>query len=696
MRRATRPSRGLQLAAISSLVGFVAAFAAFGTVGRVSTAATHVFVDMPPPSAVHGAADPVSSLVKRAELLGRVVTSPVVVERIGRIAGVPQDDIGTYARTYGVEQAFTEVQSEERASDIQASSKPYRIEVQARQDSPVLDIYTRAPSTAGAERLANAAFVALDQHLRVTADQRGTPARFRVDVRQLQRARGGVVNRGMATAVAAMAFLVAFALSFVALHFAAPGRARADARAREDDAPEADDDWPHTTRVLPWMFACFLAVLWLVPFNDIQLNIHFPIDLKLDRLILPFVVAAWAIALLVGGRAAPRLRPTAIHFAVGAFVLCAFASVIVNADALSRDLELDGSLKQLPSLVAFASLFVIASTAVRAREVRPFLTYTLVLGVICAIEMIWEYRFGVNLFYDWSDKLLPSFFSVQKVDATAVDDLGRRLVRGPASVPLEAVAMLAMALPVALVRLTTEPGWRKRLLYALAVCLLLAAALATNRKSALLGPIAVILTVAYFRRRELLKLAPLALVLLVVVHVLAPGTLGKTTRQFDPSALGVSTVSDRSADYDAIRPDLWTHPLLGRGWGGYPRLSYRTLDSQILGEAVEMGMIGMLAYVLMIGSVIAGARATIARRDPTWAPMALMGAAAAMSFLVMSFLFDVIAFPHATYIFLYMAGLVAVVISQRGGRSAPVVRRRQAHRLREVAHPAAQPAGLRS
>ncbi len=34
----------------------------------------------------------------------------------------------------------------------------------------------------------------------------------------------------------------------------------------------AGGDWPRTTRVMPWMIAGFLVILWLVPFNVIQLR----------------------------------------------------------------------------------------------------------------------------------------------------------------------------------------------------------------------------------------------------------------------------------------------------------------------------------------------------------------------------------------------------------------------------------------
>jgi O-antigen ligase len=193
--------------------------------------------------------------------------------------------------------------------------------------------------------------------------------------------------------------------------------------------------------------------------------------------------------------------------------------------------------------------------------------------------------------------------------------------------------------------------------------LIFAAAFATFRKSALLAPVSVVATIAYFRRRELLKLAPLALVLVVLIPVLAPGAARLTTSQFEPGRLGVATVSDRASDYDAVRPDIWAHLLFGKGWGSYSHTTYRVLDSEILHRTIEMGVLGLFAFLFMVVSVIWTARSTIAERDRTWAPLALMGTASAVSFGVVSTLFDVLSFPHAVYMFLCMAGLVSVVVS---------------------------------
>jgi len=67
----------------------------------------------------------------------------------------------------------------------------------------------------------------------------------------------------------------------------------------------------------------------------------------------------------------------------------------------------------------------------------------------------------------------------------------------------------------------------------------------------------------------------------------------------------------------------------------------------------------------MAVAVVLSARATIAARDPRWSPHALVGAAAAVSFLVVSMLFDVLSFPHPTYVFMLMAGLVTVIVAKQ-------------------------------
>ena len=194
----------------------------------------------------------------------------------------------------------------------------------------------------------------------------------------------------------------------------------------------------------------------------------------------------------------------------------------------------------------------------------------------------------------------------------------------------------------------------------------------TYRKSALVVPVSVVLALAYFRRQELLRLVPLGMVTLILVSSLAPGAIGATIGQFTRSdATALPTVSDRTSDYDAIRPDVWSHILLGRGWGSYNHDSYRILDSEILLRTIDTGVLGLCAFFLVGISVIATTRKLIAARDPSTAPVALVGALVTVAFFVAALLFDELSFPHAAYIFLYMIGLVTVVLPRTGRAPAP-------------------------
>jgi hypothetical protein len=444
---------------------------------------------------------------------------------------------------------------------------------------------------------------------------------------------------------------------------ALPGRLASVTALRRDAVSRAASkagDWPRTTRVLPWLIAAFLVVVWLVPFNEIQLAMSLPVDLKFDRLLLPVLVAVWALVLAAGGRDRPVVRATWIHVAVGAVVAVACLSLVLASHSLAEMLEFDTAVKKLTLLGSYVMLFVIVASVVRPGEVRPFLTFTLVLASICALGTIVEYRFSFNAFFWVSDAILPGTFTIAQVTPDGIDEIGRRLVRGPGQVSLETVAMLTMALPIALSRLIGSEAGRRRLLYAAVTALLMAAMVSTFRKTALIAPVSVCLTFAYFRRGELLKLAPLGIVLVLLIQVLSPGALTGVTSQLDRSRLGVTTVSDRTADYDAVRPDLWTHLALGRGYGSYEHTSYRLLDMELLRQIIEVGVLGLIAYALMAIAVIAVAHRPIRARGPD-APVALAVAAAAVCFLVVSTLFDVMSFPHVPYIFLFMAAMLAVI-----------------------------------
>ena len=68
--------------------------------------------------------------------------------------------------------------------------------------------------------------------------------------------------------------------------------------------------------------------------------------------------------------------------------------------------------------------------------------------------------------------------------------------------------MLSIVLPIAMLGSSGRRRAGSTILYSLAIVVLLYAMVATDRKSALIAPAAVFLTLAYFRRRELISLVP--------------------------------------------------------------------------------------------------------------------------------------------------------------------------------------------
>ena len=91
---------------------------------------------------------------------------------------------------------------------------------------------------------------------------------------------------------------------------------------------------------------------------------------------------------------------------------------------------------------------------------------------------------------------------------------------------------------------------------------------------------------------------------LLGMSVVVPGLLGTIKGLFlnagsDPSTQG------RTADYAPVLRYVAESPLSGRGFGTFIPGIYRTLDNQYLGLLVETGVLGVLAFLmLVVGTVV--------------------------------------------------------------------------------------------
>lgn len=181
----------------------------------IGSASTHVLVDTPQSTLTDLRQDiyEIRSLSQRAVILGNIMTSSPVRDFIAKRAGVPADQIAAVGPlTPDQPHAITAAGNERRTTDILKRPNEYRLSIQANPTVPVLDVYAEAPNTAAATKLANGAVDGLRDYLDVVADKRGTPAEDRVQLEQLGRARGGVIN-GAGLAIAVVVFVLVFAAS---------------------------------------------------------------------------------------------------------------------------------------------------------------------------------------------------------------------------------------------------------------------------------------------------------------------------------------------------------------------------------------------------------------------------------------------------------------------------------------------------
>jgi hypothetical protein len=431
-------------------------------------------------------------------------------------------------------------------------------------------------------------------------------------------------------------------------------------------------DWPHTTRLLPWALAGFVAMLFLVPFDALDLPIGLPLNSNADRPFLVILVALWLLSMAVlGSSARPHLRLTRVHLAAVAFFAVCCIGVALDGAALANMDELTLVFKKLALLASYLVFFFVVASTLRAREVPRFAAMIVVLGSVVAVATVVEYRLHFNVFYELWGKLLPI---VKPADLDAPDSIGRLTVYGPTSQPLELAALLAMVLPFAVIGAIDsvgasesmgagDSGTRRRLLYSLAIGLLLAGGVATSRKTSLVAPAgALVLLLAYRPRAVARSLLGFGVVLVVLVHFTSPGALGSVLNQLEPGHVnGVLTTTDRTARYDAVLPDIVRHLLFGRGFASYDPHKYRILDNEYLGLLITTGAIGVALYAAILVATMSIAHATIRGDDAERSSLALAALAAVGVVALASALFDVLSFPHVPYLLFFVAGMIVAL-----------------------------------
>jgi hypothetical protein len=455
-------------------------------------------------------------------------------------------------------------------------------------------------------------------------------------------------------------------------------------------APTARDDaWPFTRRLLPWSLAGFLVMLCLIPFDSMKLKVSLPIDATLDRALLVPMVLLWVSAIAAGAhRVRKGVSPGPPAYALGFLLLVAGLSLVVSLPRLSIDGEMLVSLKAVALLLSYIVFYVMVVTIVRLEEVRRFTYLFLALACISGLGTILEYRTGTNVFYLVADKV---FSPIAVVGSPPPQPLWERHTYvGPTSHGLALVVLVTLALPFAITGLLEHKSIARRVLLLLAIALLFAGASATLRRTAGIIPVVVVVALVAVRPRAMMRLAPLGVILVFAVQLMTPGALASIKAMLFGGTLSSQiSVQGRTEDYDAVGPDIWDKPLLGRGFGSYEPRTYRYIDNQYLLTALDSGLIGLLAYIGVGLSIIFALWRLSRSSDPARAGPAASIMAGCVAYYVASAFFDILAFPQAPYLLFFCVGLGMVLRSDtRPAKPEVVDRRVGARRASVVREPA--------
>ena len=247
---------------------------------------------------------------------------------------------------------------------------------------------------------------------------------------------------------------------------------------------------------------------------------------------------------------------------------------------------------------------------------------------------------------------------------TLVSVVGRAGLTRPAGTalhPIEFGAVLTMTLPIAL-HFAMHDQTRNAFRRWFPVAVIAVAVPISISRSAIVSTIVVLAVLLPSWSRSARRLAYVSLVgLLGLLFVAVPGLLGTLAALFTGIS-GDSSAQSRTDSYALAAAFISRRPILGRGFLTFLP-SYRILDNQYLGLAIETGIVGVAALLILFVCGIGVGRAIGRRENCTAATRSLANSlAASVASAAASFaLFDAFSFPMAATLIFFMLGCLAAL-----------------------------------
>lgn len=444
--------------------------------------------------------------------------------------------------------------------------------------------------------------------------------------------------------------------------------------------------------------AFILLVVLVIPIKRYGFAVNLPFDLEPYRIVIAILIGIWVTALLVDPRV--RLRSSALDGPLMLIGLSVVASIALNPDSITsfntfrsfagaeyaeqvRNPErvplVDVSSTVTKSLLFFTSFYLvfyfILSVVRSPREIHAVVKWLVAGTAGVALFAIVERRTYYNVF-DHLEGWLPMLSFEGGLDPEGISRGGRLRVYASAQHPIALAVLFAMVLPLS-AYLAVQT--RKSIWY-LSSALLALGALATVSRTGVVV-LATIGLVFFVLRRDVLK--RLWLILLpaaIVVHLIAPGTIGGLRASFFPEG---GLVADQTkfggrASSRRLGPQFYAikaSPAFGQGYGTRittgDEQNSRVLDNQWLATAIETGLVGVFAWGWLFVRFIRRA-GRVALYDPGgrgWLLTALASSVAGFSLAL--FTYDAFSFIQAVLVFFVLLALGASTLAYEGEWESP-------------------------
>ncbi len=333
--------------------------------------------------------------------------------------------------------------------------------------------------------------------------------------------------------------------------------------------------------------------------------------------------------------------------------------LLVYAFSSLRPMPLDEVSPAASGILQFLALIgltLTASDGIRDRErfhalVRRMTVLGVAVGVLAIVQFFTHQQ--------WVGRFVPPPLTMDAGEGALGVRGAFTRPSGTSVHPLEFGAVIAMLIPLAIVRARHASGSRIRPWVGVAI-LMIAAVVSLSRSALLCTAVALVIVSWGWSVREKLLAAGIGVLGLGFVTLMIPGLVG-TLRGLFLGSGSDSSVQSRTGSFSYAFQMVERFPLFGRGYGTFlPR--YWVLDNGYLQFLVSAGILGMLSLIaLFFASMLCArwaARRFIDRADREMSQAILASATAGITAVAF---FDLFSFAQAAgslFLILGMCGAI--------------------------------------